>query len=77
MVATDMPAAALWRGLGAAAAAGAVGETVLMALLALGEAGPAGAHPTMLGAVVDALRRVGLEAEARSVALEAVLAAMG
>lgn len=76
-VAADIPAPALWRGLGTAAAAGAVGETVVMALLALGEPGPAGANATTLGAVVDALRAVGLEAEARAVALEAVLAAMG
>lgn len=76
-VAADIPAPALWRGLGTAAAAGAVGETVVMALLALGEPGPAGANATTLGAVVEALRAVGLEAEARAVALEAVLAAMG
>ena len=76
-VATDMPMPALWRGLGAAAAAGAVGETVLMALLALGEAGPAGANAMTLGAVVEALGAVGLAVEARAIALEAVLAAMG
>ena len=76
-VPTTMPAPALWRGLGAAAAAGAVGETVLMVLLVLGEPGPAGANATTLGAVVEALGAVGLEDEARAIALEAVLAALG
>ncbi len=72
-----MPAPVLWRGLGEASASGAVGETVLMALLALGERGPAEANATTLGAVVEALGAVGLEAEARAIALEAVLAALG
>ena len=76
-VPTTIPAPALWRGLGAAAAAGAVGETVLMVLLVLGEPGPAGANATTLGAVVEALGAVGLEDEARAIALEAVLAALG
>ena len=76
-VPTEMPAPALWRGLGAAAAAGAVGETVLMALLALGESGPAGSGATTLGAVVEALGAVGLEVEARAIAIEAVLAVLG
>ena len=76
-VPTTMPAPALWRGLGAAGAAGAVGETVLMVLLVLGEPGPAGANATTLGAVVEALGAVGLEDEARAIALEAVLAALG
>ena len=76
-VETYAPSPALWRGLRRAAAAGAVGETVLMALLALGEPGPAGANATTLGAVVEALGAGGLEAEARALALEAVLAATG
>ena len=77
MVQTYAPSPALARGLRRAAAAGAVGETVLMALLALGEPGPVGANATTLGAVIEALGAVGLEAEARAIALEAVLAATG
>ena len=73
-VAAYAPSPAVTRALGAASAAGRVGETVLLALLALGEVGPEGAEPGVLFDVLGALRRVGLAAEARSIALEAVLA---
>lgn len=76
-VETYSPSPALSRALRRAAAAGAVGETVLMALLALGEPGPVGSNATTLGAVIEALGAVGLEAEARAIALEAVLGATG
>lgn len=69
------PDAALWFGLGEAAAAGRVGETVLLTLLNLGAAGPAAAHPIALVRVLESLRRVGLEAEARALALEVAIAA--
>jgi hypothetical protein len=68
------PSQAYLQALGAAATAGRLGETVLLSLLNLGPGGPAAAHPLVLGEAVAALRRVGLEAEARQVALEAVLA---
>jgi hypothetical protein len=58
--------------LGAAAADGHVARTVMLALVALGPAGPDGADAAALGATVRALRRVGLDAEARRVALEAL-----
>ncbi|MDA1133058.1 MAG: antifreeze protein, partial [Proteobacteria bacterium] len=57
-----------------AADAGRLGETVLLALLALGDAGSEGAGPATLRLVIDALRRVGFAAEARAIALEAALA---
>ena len=72
--AAAVPASALWHGLIYAAQGRRVGETVLLSLLALGEAGPAGAEPTTLSVVVAALRSVGLEREARGLAVEAALA---
>lgn len=68
-----MPAPPLWRGLASAAAGGRVGETVLFALLVLDTPGPAGAHPVVLSSVILALKAVGLEADARRIALEALL----
>ncbi len=52
-----------------------VAETVMLALLALGEAGPAGADPLLLRQVLVGLRAAGFEGEARSMAVEAALAA--
>jgi hypothetical protein len=46
-------------------------ETVALALIALGSRGPTGASPLALGAVIGALARAGLEADARALALEA------
>ena len=70
---TYMPSPALWLGLENAAAAGRVGETVLLALLALGDLGPGGADPLALRAVIAALSKVGLDEHARAIALEAAL----
>jgi hypothetical protein len=78
--ATPAPAAALpptplLVGLDRAGAAKRRGEAVLYALAALGEAGPAGAHPLTLSTALQSLKSVGLEAEARRMAVEAALAA--
>jgi len=54
-----------------------VGETVLLSLAALSEAGPSKAHPQTLSEIVRALRKVGLEREARSLAAEALIARIG
>lgn len=70
-----MPRPALWQRLAAAADGGRVGETVLLSLLALGEGGPAAANPVILRRVLVGLRSVGLEAEARAIAVEAAVAA--
>lgn len=70
-----MPSQALWHGLAAAAAAGRRGETVLLALVAIGAGAPVGANPIALDQVVESLRRVGLEREARQLAVEAAVAA--
>jgi len=52
-----------------------VAETVMLALMALGEGGPAGADPLLLRQILVSLRAAGFEAEARSMAVEAALAA--
>jgi hypothetical protein len=70
-----MPPPAVWRGLKSAAAAGRLGETVLLSLVALGETPPANASPLVLGEAIAALRAVGLEKDARALALEAVIGA--
>ena len=52
---------------------GEVGRTVLLAATALGPKGPQDAHLIALGDALRALRRAGLDAEARRIALEALL----
>ena len=68
-----VPSPALVRSLEGAALNKRLGETVLLGLLALGNVGPAGAAPSTLRSVIRAFNTVGLQAEARSLALEAVL----
>lgn len=51
------------------------GEIVLLGLVGLGEAGSARAAPQVISQVLRSLRAVGLEEEARALALEAALAA--
>ncbi|MBP2292265.1 hypothetical protein [Azospirillum rugosum] len=72
-----LPNPALWERLKDASAAGRTGETVLAALLLLGEGGPAAASPVVVARVVAGLRAVGLEADARAVAREAAAALAG
>jgi len=67
-----MPDPAVWRALDRAATDGRRAEAVGLALIALGTEGPEKAHPIVLATVVAALRRLGLEADARTLALEAV-----
>ncbi len=71
----SLPAAPVWWRLPQAAAGGQTGLTVLLALSALGERGPAQAHPVVLERVLSALVAVGLAEDARRLALEAVWAA--
>ena len=74
-VAARAPAPALVIGLQKAAEGGLLGETVLLALLLLGDSGPAAAGIAAVGPVVSGLVSVGLREEARAIALEAALAA--
>jgi hypothetical protein len=62
------------RGALLAADAGRRGETALYALHALGTTGPAASDPGALSLVLASLRKAGFEADARALALEAVLA---
>ena len=72
---TVVPRPVFWRGLRNAASQGRIGETVLLALTALGQGGPTQADPTLLRTVIESLRAVGLSAEARAIAIEAAVAA--
>ena len=69
-----MPQPAIWRALENAASGLRVGETVLLSLLAIGQAGPVQANPTVLRRVLISLRKIGMEKEARALALEAAIA---
>jgi hypothetical protein len=69
------PDPVLWQALSAASRDGRVGETVLLSLIALGPGGTANYHPLTISAVIDALRAIGLDKEARAIALEAAVAA--
>lgn len=70
-----MPHPALWLGREGAASAGRLGETVLFVLATLGTDGLGGLTPHTLVALLQALRTVGLEGEARALALEAAITA--
>lgn len=67
-----LPATGELSALKQAADAGEVGRTVLLAAAALGPKGPAGAHLIALGDAVRALKRVGLDQEARWIGFEAL-----
>lgn len=68
------PQPALWFRLESAAGAGRLGETVLISLMVLGGGGLADVEPVTFSRVLGHLRGVGLEAEARALAVEAALA---
>jgi hypothetical protein len=70
-----MPRPALWNRLRRAANAKRVGETVMLALIALGDGGLDRVDPVTLHRVTADLNQVGLQAEARALALEAAVAA--
>jgi hypothetical protein len=69
------PSPVLLRLLSHAATDKRVGETVLLSLAMIGEAGPAQAHPIALSSTLSALGAIGLDREARALAIEAALAA--
>jgi hypothetical protein len=80
-LAADTPAPAmpqqnvnLWLDLGRAAEKGRIGETVLLSLVGLDATGLADAEPEWLARAVTSLRRVGLDDEARRLAVEAAIA---
>lgn len=57
-----------------AAAARRIGETVLFALIALGDRGPGLSDPGALAEALAGLRRIGLEGDVRALAIEAAIA---
>lgn len=67
-----LPATGVLTALKESADAGEVGRTVLLVASVLGPNGPQGAHLIALGDSLRALKRVGLNAEARRLALEAL-----
>lgn len=69
------PSPVLLRLLSHAATDKRVGETVLLSLVMIGEAGPAQAHPIALSSTLSALGAIGLDRDARALAIEAALAA--
>ncbi len=70
-VTAELPAPVIWRGLNAAGLEGKIGEAVLYAVVASG--GRARSDPATAVAIVRALARVGLAAEARAYALECLI----
>jgi hypothetical protein len=62
------------RALAAAAERNAAGEGAVLAVVAAGQAGPARLDAGSVAAIIQALRSLGLEADARRVAAEAILA---
>ena len=67
--------ASLWLAVQAAAAAGRLGETILLSMVLVGDGDLAQASPLALNGAVSALQTVGLLEEARYLAVEAALAA--
>jgi hypothetical protein len=72
--ARPLPSAALLYALQEASESQRLGETVLLSLVVLGAGGPADSHVLALSSAIAALRRVGLEQEARALAIESALA---
>lgn len=68
-----MPPLVYWRGMMQAAQSDRVGEAVLLALAVIGDNDVASLNPAVLSNVLRALRAIGLEREARALALEAAI----
>jgi hypothetical protein len=71
----DLPGAPVWFDLPSAASGKRLGETVLLALVTLGEGTRLSPQPVRLVHAIAALRGIALESEARQIAVEAALAA--
>ena len=71
--AASLPSPAVLRRLEVAAATERRGAAVLAALATFGAEGPAGSHPIVLGMAIAGLRHIGLQAEARALALDAAV----
>jgi hypothetical protein len=71
--ATNLPDRAYRAALSAAAEAGRIGETLLLAAIVIGRDGPADTDLMVLGEIVAALRNVGFADEARELVSEAAV----
>lgn len=71
--AVTMPPLVYWRGMMEAAQSDRVGEAVLLALAVIGDSDVAGLNPAVLSNVLRAMRAIGLDREARALALEAAI----
>ena len=69
-----LPETGVLADLAQSAARGHAGRVILLVMRTLGPAGPEGANLLAIGGAVRALRRIGLEADARQLALEALVA---
>ena len=74
-VETVVPNIGLRYGMRDAARDGRAGEALTLALILLGEGGPAAAGPVALGAVIRVLRAFDLDDDARAIAIEALIGA--
>ncbi len=70
---SDFPSPQIWNGLIDASVNQRVGESILFALIALGENGPSNVSPIVLSHVILAMIRIGMEDEARQIAVEAAI----
>ena len=70
-----MPNPAIWDRLEVSAVSGRLGETVLLALLAIGASGPGEVNPIVLRRVLASLATLGLDKDIRALAIEAVVTA--
>jgi len=68
-----LPETGVLADLAQSAARGHAGRVILLVMRTLGPAGPEGANLLAIGDAVRALRRIGLEADARQLALEALV----
>jgi len=73
--ADHLPAPSVLRTLEVSAATDRKGLAVLAALASFGPEGPAGTHPLVIGMALAGLRNIGLEVEARALAVDAAIGA--
>ena len=70
---TVFPAPQVWHGLVDASNNARIGETVLLTLIAMGNDGPSDISPITLSHIISSLIKVGLEEDARHLAVEAAI----
>lgn len=71
--AANLPSPSVLRRLEVASATERRGAAILAALATFGDEGPAGSHPLVLGMAIAGLRHIGLQAEARALAVDAAI----